>query len=86
MAPEQYICETLKHSSDENEIVFSARKIVAPSDTHNYLNDIIETLGEDRKVGLDNIIKEFKKNEEVWNLYIKDIKDWFEEKKKKLDL
>lgn len=84
--PEEYICQILKGLNDSNEIVETAKQIIAPSDPHQYLNEILDKLGEKREIGLGLIVKEFKKNKIVWNTYTNNIQEWVKERKEALNL
>ena len=86
-SPEQYICSIIKHEIiDSNlEIREAANKVIAPADNHDYLNKIIEIIGEERRLGLYRIIMELSKHDE-WNDYVRQVKEWLCEQKNKLGI
>ncbi|WP_353123096.1 ATP-dependent nuclease [Dysgonomonas capnocytophagoides] len=86
VTPEQYICQILKGLGDSNEIVETAKQIIAPSDPHQYLNEILDKLGEKREIGLGLIVKEFKKNKVAWDTYTNNIQEWIKERRTTLNL
>lgn len=86
--PEQFINETIRQRIDSSceEIVDAAESIINPVDKHDYLNNIIETLGYSREIGLYNIVKELQKHTDEWTNYVHNIKSWLENKKEELNL
>lgn len=79
--PDEYICEVLQKSEGENEIVECARSILGVADKHEYINRIVDSIGEPRNVGLFRIIDEMSKNTDTWNVMTKDVEDWLQKKK-----
>lgn len=64
----------------KDEVITTAHGIVAVADPHDYLNNLIDKLGDRRPVGLQRII-EVAAQSALWNDYIKTVKAWFEEKR-----
>lgn len=68
-----------------NELVRAAEAIIAPRDTHLYVDEVIETTGDIRSVGLYRIVKELHKHHE-WSNYVINISNWLQNKKAELNL
>ncbi|ELW1717430.1 TPA: AAA family ATPase [Vibrio cholerae] len=82
--PEPYlhriICSIGRSDIDEfQEIIDAATEIVVADESHKYINDIIERLGLERKVGLSKII-DLIATTDAWGEYTADIKEWLREK------
>ncbi|MFK3865945.1 hypothetical protein [Pseudoalteromonas rhizosphaerae] len=82
--PETYlhgiICNIGKSDNEEfQEIIDAANDIIVADESHKYINEIIERLGLERKVGLSKIIDLVATTEE-WNEYIAEIKAWISDK------
>lgn len=86
-SPEKYINEiiSIELPTSNNELRSAAIEIIDPADTHEYLDSIIEKIGDSRSIGLFKIIEEMKKHPE-WENYIEQVKDWLYNKKNELDL
>ena len=85
--PEKYINHILtKNIEDQNtEIVSLAKSIIEPDDSHKYLDDIIDGLGDEDNVGLYKIIEELAKHPE-WKSYTESVRNWLINEKNKLGL
>lgn len=85
--PEQYVHDILvKNIGDKkSEIVELAENIIAPDDPHEYIDKIIDGLGDDENVGLYRIIDEFATHPE-WCEYTEPIRQWLINEKKALAL
>lgn len=81
-APEKYIWEILKKSTDESEYVECAKRIKAVSDTHEYIGEIKKEMGTDDRI-YDDII-DIISNENDWEPYIHNIKSWLLEKSEEI--
>ena len=75
--PEEYIWECLNASTDDNEIIMTAKSIHAVVDKHSYVDLIIDDLGIDRKVALDRIIDQLTK-EPCWEGYVSNVTGWMD--------
>ena len=75
-SPEEYIHSVLVNSSADSEYIRIAKSINGVVDVHQYLNLIIDEIGESRQTCLFKIICEFKNNRDEWNNYTKEIQDW----------
>ena|GEM_PF-6700528 len=75
--PEKYINHILtEYIEDQNaEIVSLAKRIIEPDDSHKYLEEIIDGLGDEDNVGLYKIIEELAKHPE-WNSYTESVRNW----------
>ena len=85
--PEQYVHDILvKNIGDKkSEIVELAENIIAPDNPHEYIDKIIDGLGDDENVGLYRIIDEFATHPE-WYEYTEPIRQWLINEKKVLAL
>lgn len=72
-APEKHIHDMLVALDSDDEIVRCAKSIVAASDSHEWLNNIIERLGDCREVLLYRIIELVAQTSE-WENYVCDVK------------
>jgi hypothetical protein len=81
ISPEKYIFDLILESSDvENEIVQIAHTIHAVQDEHQWVNEIINRIGQSKDVVLHDIMKIINKMEE-WVEYTAPIRDWLLERK-----
>jgi energy-coupling factor transporter ATP-binding protein EcfA2 len=92
MKPEPYlhglICaqDLATMSPAETEIANAARDIVNPSDSRQFINDIVTRLGGDRERQLDRIIPLAAKKNPEWDTYTAPVRDWLTAKKTELHL
>lgn len=77
-SPEEYIHSVLVNSTTDSEYIRIAKSINGVADVHQYLNLIIDEIGESRQTCLSKIICEFKNNRDEWNNYTKEIQDWID--------
>lgn len=82
--PEPYlheiICNIGQSDNEEfQEIIDAACEIVVVDESHKYINDIIDRLGLERKVGLSKII-DLVATTEVWDTYTAEVKGWLRDK------
>jgi AAA15 family ATPase/GTPase len=82
--PEPYlhgiICNIGQSDNEEfQEIIDAANEIIVADESHKYINEIIERLGLERKVGLSKII-DLVATTEAWNEYTAEIKAWLSDK------
>lgn len=82
--PEPYlhgiICNIGQSDNEEfQEIIDAANDIIVADESHKYINEIIERLGLERKVGLSKII-DLVATTEAWNEYTSEIKAWISDK------
>ncbi|HIF5803002.1 TPA: AAA family ATPase [Vibrio parahaemolyticus] len=82
--PEPYlhelICNVGQSDNDEfQEIIEAAIEIVVVDESHKYINDIIDRLGLERKVGLSKII-DLVATTNAWDVYTAEIKEWLQDK------
>lgn len=82
--PEPYlhkiICNIGQSDNEEfQEIIDAAVDIVVVDESHKYINDIIERLGLERRVGLSKII-DLVATTDTWNEYTADIMAWLRKK------
>ncbi|MEZ8414506.1 AAA family ATPase [Vibrio splendidus] len=76
----QVICNIGESDDDEfQEIIDAANEIVVVDESHKYINDIIDRLGLDRKVGLSKVV-DLVATTEAWDLYTTEINAWLREK------
>jgi len=67
------------------EIVALAKSIIEPDDSHKYLDDIIDGLGDEESIGLYKVIEELSKHPE-WKSYTKSVRNWLINEKNNLSL
>lgn len=63
----------------ENEVIQAAQSVVAVADVHDYVNNIIDQLGDTRTVGLRRIIDVAAKAP-AWGDYVSSLSAWFDAK------
>lgn len=61
-------------------------QIIAPIDKHDYLNKIIEDLGDSREIGLYKLVKELQIHSVEWNNYVSNVFNWLQGKKAQYNL
>ena len=83
IAPEYFIYSMLIESNDNCEYVKYAKGINAVSDSHEWLDKIVERAGENEAVALSKIIDIVAKHPS-WKQYVKPIESWLCDKKKQL--
>ena len=76
-SPERYISSLIKNLEgyDDNEIKQAALDIVSADDEHNYIDVILDRLGEDRASGLRRILELASKSQQ-WDNYINPVEEW----------
>ena len=82
--PEPYIYKQLMTledglSEEIDEILREVHQLQVHNDSHSYLNEIIESMGVDRSVGLARIVDAFSRSD-VWTDYIAPVHTWLESK------
>ncbi len=88
-APEKFLHKLIREltpdyqNNEYNEIIQVAKDIHISDESHNYINDIIERMDEERAVGLKKVIDVVAQSEK-WNEFIKEVKEWLENKKTKV--
>ena len=85
--PEKYINHILTEDIENQnaEITALAKSIIEPDEPHEYLNGIIDGLGDEENVGLYKVIEELAKHPE-WNTYTESVRNWLINEKKNLGL
>lgn len=85
--PEKYINHILREDIENQnaEIVALAKSIIEPDDSHKYLDDIIDGLGDEESIGLYKVIEELSKHPE-WKSYTKSVRNWLINEKNNLSL
>lgn len=85
--PEKYINHILTEDIENQnaEIAALAKSIIEPDEPHEYLNGIIDGLGDEENVGLYKVIEELAKHPE-WNTYTESVRNWLINEKKNLGL
>ena len=74
-----------KYDDQNTEIVSLAKSIIEPDDSHKYLDDIIDGLGDEESIGLYKVIEELSKHPE-WKSYTKSVRNWLINEKNRLGL
>ena len=80
--PEKFICQLIKEQdvNEYLEVKEAALDIVSVDNGHEYINDLIERLGDDRSSGLKRIVDAASKHLK-WEQYVRAVKEWLESKK-----
>lgn len=65
-------------NSTEDEVIMAAHNIAAVDNPHDYLDDLIEVLGDSRAAGLRRVV-EVAARAAFWNEYTGTVKAWLEE-------
>lgn len=83
--PEKFINDTIGNDNptSNSELQTLANEIIEPIDSHDYINILINKMGDSRPIGLYKIITEFSKHEE-WSNYVASIIQWLHQKKDEL--
>ena len=79
-APEKYIFDMLIEMDDRNELTAIARKMRAVSDSHQWLDQIVDRLGEQEEIALYKIVSQVSEHEK-WASYILEVREWLWEKR-----
>ncbi|WP_162800394.1 ATP-dependent nuclease [Acetobacterium bakii] len=85
ISPEEFIYSLLIEMPEEKEIIKQAKKINAVSNSHQWIDGLVESMGHVKEYVLPNIIDTVKKNER-WEDYISTIHHWMLDKKRELNL
>lgn len=64
----------------ENEVILTAQQVINVNDVHDYVNTIINKLGEERVIGLKRIVDIAAKSI-GWEKYVSSLRKWFDKKK-----
>lgn len=84
--PEKYIYDLLISSVQENkELVKMAKQLHAVSNSHQWLDELVERMGHDEEYILNKIV-EIVANNPKWGDYIMPIRQWLQKKKELLNL
>jgi len=75
------LISSLPHSEENevNEVIDAAQQVVAVNNDHEYVDKIIEILGDTRETGLNKIVAAAAKAS-GWNTYVYPLTDWFKSK------
>ncbi len=78
--PERYIHDSIRqqpmgNNEAHNEIIEAAQHVVAPQNNHNYIRDILTSLGLDERVGLLRVAEVFSCSEN-WHEFVRPVLDW----------
>ena len=85
IAPEKYIYDMLIEMDNDNELVIAAKRMKAVSNSHEWLDRIVDRIGQSKERTLYDII-EIVSEHNSWERYIKDVRDWLKAKKIELKL
>ena len=81
--PEKFIYDMLVEMDDDNEIIKAARKLKAVSDSHQWLDRLVERMGQSEELILHSIIDLVADNSR-WDNYIKEIRQWLINKREEI--
>ncbi|WP_371297730.1 AAA family ATPase [Ruminococcus sp.] len=82
--PEEYIYSMLISMDASDECVLCARSIKNVSDSHNWIENIVKTMG--NREGVYERITRCVSEHEQWDLYVKSIQEWLAMKKKEIEM
>ncbi len=78
--PEEFLFGKLKEINVDDEIIREAKKIHGVYDSHDWINVIVNRIGDNRAVVLSQIVKLCAK-EEWWKVYTENIEKWLSTRK-----
>lgn len=81
--PEKFIYDMLVEMDDDNEIIRAAKKLKAVSDSHQWLDRLVERMGQSEELILHSIIDLVADNSR-WENYIKEIRQWLINKREEI--
>lgn len=82
-APEKFIYDMLLDLDEPDELTDCAKSIWTVTDSHEWLDQIVERLNQDRGIILYQIIERVSKHDK-WSAYIKEVWEWLLEKQERL--
>lgn len=85
MAPEKYIFNMLIEMDNNSELSKMARKLKAVSDSHQWLDLIVDRLGESEEIILYKMVSLVSEHEK-WADYVKDVRKWLQEKRSAIEM
>lgn len=81
--PEKYIYDMLVEMDDDNEIIMAAKKLRAVSNSHQWLDRLVQRMGQNEELILNSIIDLVADNSK-WESYIKEIHQWLVNKREEI--
>jgi len=81
--PERFIYNMLVEMESGNEIVDYAKKLKAVSNSHEWLDKLVDRIGQSRELTLYNIMNIVSEHDR-WGRYIHDVRQWLLEKRAEL--
>lgn len=81
--PEKYIYDMLVEMDDDNEIIRAAKKLKAVSNSHQWLDRLVQRMGQNEESILNSIIDLVADNSK-WESYIKEIHQWLVNKREEI--
>jgi hypothetical protein len=85
LAPEEFIYGMLIEMDEDNEVIRAAKKIKAVSNSHQWLDRLVERMGHSEEMMLHDIIDIVSDNSR-WENYVKAIRQWMIDKREELKL
>lgn len=84
-APEKHIFDMLIQMDSSNEIVGHAKRLKAVRDSHEWLDELTDRMGQSEEWTLSHIMDIVAENP-GWEDYIQEVRDWLVEKRGELEL
>lgn len=83
--PEKFIYDMLVEMDDDSEIIRAAKKLKAVSDSHQWLDRLVDRVGQSEELILHSIIDLVADNS-GWENYIQEIRQWLINKREEMEL
>lgn len=83
IAPEKHIYNMLIDMNDDNEIIRAAKKLKAVSDSHQWLDRLVDRIGQSEELILHSIINLVAESSK-WGDYVKEIRHWLVNKREEI--
>jgi hypothetical protein len=85
ISPEEFIYGMLLEMEENSELVRTAKKLKAVSNTHQWLDRLVERMGHSEELVLNDIIGIVAENSR-WENYIQAVHQWMKNKREELKL
>lgn len=83
--PEKFIYDLLLDVDGADEVTDCAKQVTGVVDSHDWLNQIVERMNQDRKIVLHKIIKQAAESNK-WPAYVEQVRSWLIKRAKALNL
>lgn len=83
--PEKFLHSLLVKLDSAHELSACAREVLAPADSHGWLDEIVDRMGQDRGITLHEIM-ERASDHTGWGPYVEEVRSWLLERASALNL